>query len=320
MGLIPGSDSNQARLTIEAYEKIDCTGPVKSTFICQSNPEKLAYTFKIDKGGGEGGEESKGSLGGGDSAAGNSAAPPVFKGYTEMTLKFDIIADATGIVPVPDGMEGMFGTDDAPSIKPYLDLLQNTLYSYQKESHGPPYLKMIWGNVFPDSSGADGEKKPAVYKGMLNHYDVEIELFSISGEPIKAKISIEIDSLIDPAAKPLGNSPDLTHNIPIQYGDKMTMHCNKIYGRYDSKICAAVAQYNTLIDWDLDGMTGKTLIFPSIHLLNELYLHDWEELERKNKEKNAGKVKSHFDFVQLVGQKKANQYFKVFGGDKEVVN
>lgn len=309
MSIIPGSDSGQERLKIKAHTKIDCSDKATDalTFIAQTNPEKISYTFKIDKGGGEGGDSQISMT---ESAAGNSAAPPVFKGYTEMTLKFDIIADATGIVPVPEGMESLFGTDKAPSIRMYLERLQDVVYAYQKESHGPPYLSLEWGKVFPDA--ANSSSKTAIYKGMLNSYTVDIELFSIKGEPIKAKISLEIDSLIDPAAKPLGNSPDLTHHIPITFGDKMTMHCNKIYGRYDAQICSAVAEYNNMIDWNLQSMAGKTLTFPSIHLLNEKYLDVFKGQEPKEL-KLFNKKSEYEQMVSLVGEKKAKQYFKTFG-------
>lgn len=310
MGLLPGSDSGQERLKIEAYETIDCTGSPVSTFTAQTNPEELSYSFKIDNGGG--GEDGATEGMTGNAAVGNSAAPPVFRGYFETTLEFKIYADATGIVPVPDDMKDNFGSDTAPTIKPYLDLLQNTVYSYQEGSHGPPYLKLIWGKVFPSSSTKLEETQPAVYKGQLESYDVKVTLFSIKGEPIKAEINLKIKSLIAPDAKPLGQSPDLTHHIPITFGDKMTMHCNKIYGRYDAKICAAVAEYNGMIDWNLQSMAGKTLTFPSIHLLNEKYLDAYKDVEPK--EIKAFNKKSEYEqMVSLVGEKKAKQYLKTFG-------
>lgn len=310
MGLLPGSDSGQERLKIESYEKIDCTGPVKSTFIAQTNPEDLSYTFSIggdDAGGG--GDTQMGVI-----PPGVSAAPPIFPGYFNTDLDFKIYADATGIVPIPDELKtlNLFGTDSAPTIKPYLDLLQNTVYSFQEASHGPPYLKLIWGKIFPSSNTKNEESQPAVYRGQLTSYEVKLLLFSTKGEPIRAEINLKIKSLIDPAAKPLGQSPDLTHHIPINFGDKMTMHCNKIYGRYDAQICAAVAEYNNMIDWNLQSMAGKTLTFPSIHLLNEKYLDAFKDQEPKAI-KIFNKKSEYEQMVSLVGEKKAKQYFKTFG-------
>jgi len=302
MGLLPGSDSGQERLKIEAYEKIDCTGTAVSTFIAQTNPEDLTYSFSL------------GDADEGETAVGNSAAPPVFPGYFGTEMNFKIFADATGIVPIPEELKSknLFGTDKAPTIKPYLDLLQNTVYSYQEASHGPPYLKLIWGKIFPNNNTKNEESLPAVYKGQLISYDVKLLLFSTKGEPIRAEINLKIKSLIAPDAKPLGQSPDLTHYIPITFGDKMTMHCNKIYGRYDAQICAAVSEYNNMIDWNLQNMAGKTLTFPSIHLLNEKYLDAFKDQEPKQV-KLFNKKSEYEQIVSLVGEKKAKQYFKTFG-------
>lgn len=301
--IFSGTDSGMSRLKIESFESIDCTGTAKETFYAQSNPEKLSYTFKIDTGDDEV-----------NSAEGNSAAPPVFKGYTETVLEFDLVADATGIVPIPPEVDKkFFGTDDAPSIRKYLDSLHKTVYAYQEKTHGPPYLTLTWGKIFPSSSTKGEDSPPAVYKGMIESYTVDIVLFSLTGEPIKANIKLSIKSLIAPDAKPLGQSPDLTHHIPIQYGDKMSKHCNDIYGRYDTRICSAVAKYNNMVDWELQSKIGETLTFPSIHMLNELYIKKWEEIGEKDKKKEMSYVQTHYDYMKrLIGDKKAKQYFKTF--------
>jgi len=308
MGLLGflGSDSKIERLKIIAHKLIDCSDPGKdaTTFIVQMNPETLKYSFGIESvsGSGEGG--------GGDSiasAAGSSAPASGFKGYSKMTLTFAFIADATGIVPVAEGMEDQFESDSgSPSIRNHLNLLQNTVYGFNPEIHGPPYLELIWGNIFPATGNDNTEKKTAIFKGTLKDCEVELLLFSLSGEPVKAKITLTIDSEIAPDAKPLGNSPDITHHIDIGYGEKMTMHCNEIYGRYDSKICAAVAEYNNLIDWDLKQ--GSAMVFPSIHMLNEKYLEDYEDVEVKHVHEET----EYEQMLDLIGDKKTKQYFKMF--------
>ena len=322
MGILSGSDSTIERLIITAHKKIDCSdsASAKTTFQVQVNPEKLEYEFAVQTVGSEGGKGSSGL-----NTTGASAPVSGFKGYNKMIMRFDFHADATGILPIDKKIREQFlikdsGDDNAekntPSIRPHLDLLQNVVYGYEAELHSPPYLKLVWGNIFPDSSTDNKEKKSAVFKGMLKSCRVELLLFSLKGEPVKAKITLEIESAMDPDARPLGNSPDITHNIAINYGDRMTTHCNEIYGRFDAKICSAVAQYNNMIDWDLQPMVGKKLIFPSIHLLNEMYIEDWEQLEAKEKEQTAGNVETHYDYmVDLIGEKKAKQYFKTFDHD-----
>jgi len=247
------------------------------------------------------------------STPGSSGPPVVFSGYNEMKLILVFHADATGIVPVKKGMEDQFyiggaGTDKAkvPSIRKHLVLLQNTVYGFDPEIHGPPYLKLVWGNIFPSTTNNNDETKPAIFKAILEKCDVHLALFSLQGEPVKAKITLTLKSIIAPDARPMGNSPDITHHIDINHGDKMTMHCLKIYGRYDSKICSAVAEYNNLIDWNLKPMSK--MVFPSIHLLNQDYLDNYEEMEIKP----VGEESEYQQMVELIGEKKAKQHFKAF--------
>ena len=262
----------------------------------------MSYEFGIDSvsSSGEGGEETM------VGATGSSAPPTGFKGYNKMDLEFKFWADATGIVPIPDGMKDQFEQGGKPSIRGHLDLLQNTVYGFNPEIHGPPYIKIIWGNIPPDTANDDKEKKTAIWKGTLKSCKVDLKLFSLSGEPVKAEITLSIDSEVAAEARPLGNSPDITHHIDVGYGDKMSMLCEQIYGRFDSKICSAVAEYNNLIDWDLKQ--GTQMVFPSIHLLNEKYLDNFEEVEIKHVHEET----KYEQMVDLIGEKKAKQYFKLF--------
>lgn len=297
-----GSDSGIERLTITAHKTLDCTDKEFNTFKVQVNPENLSYSFKIESVN-SAKETDKGNLG---ATPGSSAPPSAFKAYSKMELKFVFYADATGILPIPKGMEEEFLDGKTPTIRKHLTKLQNTVYGYEPEIHGPPYLKLVWGKVFPDTGNSNGEEKPAVFKGTLNDCTVDLLLFSLKGEPVKAKITLNIESEIAPEARPLGKSPDLTHYIDVSHGDKMTMYCNQIYGRHDSKICAAVAEYNNLIDWDLKA--GTKMIFPSIHMLNEKYLGDYEDIK-------VGHVHEESEYqqmVELIGEKKTKQYYKTF--------
>ncbi|MCH2023706.1 MAG: hypothetical protein MK207_14620 [Saprospiraceae bacterium] len=300
MGLLPGSDSGICRLTINAHETVDCSDTPDSktgVFVCQMNPEKVSYSFGIESSGGDNSNSADGA-----SAAANTG----FQGFNTMDMNFTFIADATGIVPVEDVNKDFFGEDDKPTIRPYLNHLQNVIYGYKAKSHTPPYLSFVWGNIFPNTANDDTEDKPAVFKGKLKDCKIELELFSITGEPVKASITLQIESMVAADARPMGESPDVTHHIDISYGDKMTMHCNDIYGRYDSKICAAVADYNNLIDWDLKP--GTQMVFPSIHMLNEKYLDKFEDVEIKPVNEDT----EYEQMVDLVGKKKAEQYFKIF--------
>lgn len=311
MGFFSGSDDGIARLTITAHKKLDCMDTAdekKSTFIVQMNPENVEYSFGVGdpSSGGAKNDEKMGS-------PGSSGGPPaVFQGYNKMVLDFKFYADATGIVPVEDAISDQFSVadkktkKDVPSIRKHLDLLQNVVYGYEPEIHGPPYLKLVWGNIFPDTTNDNKEKKTAVFKATLESCTVKIVLFSLTGEPVKAEINLKLKSEIDPELRPMGNSPDITHHVDISHGDKMTMHCERIYGRYDSKICSAVAEYNNLIDWDLKPQSK--MVFPSIHLLNQDYLDHYEEMEINP----VNDASEYEQMVELIGEKKTKQHYKAF--------
>lgn len=306
---LSGSDAGIERLTITAHQLRDCTDGAKKekTFKVQVNPEKIEYSFGY-KGVGE---EKKGGEGHTLSGPGQSGPVTGFTAYQEMGMKFVFHADATGLLPIDD--EDEFTNGGKPSIRNHLNKLQNTVYGYDEEIHGPPYLKLVWGKVFPNSNTKEGENNPAVYKAQLKSCNVEITLFSLKGEPIKAKITLELQSQMAPEERPLGKSPDLTHYYEITEGDKMTSYCNYIYGRYDSKICSAVAEYNNMIDWKLKG--GTKVIFPSIHMLEEKYLEDYEEVEV-----TPIKKRSKEELMKSwIGEKRANQYYKNFP-NKDVRN
>ena len=311
MGLLSGSDDGIARLVITSHQKVDCTDKEASTFKVQMNPENVEYSFGIKAP--EGSTDSNNSTVDMASPGSSGGPPAVFAGYNKMVLDFKFHADATGIVPVETDMEEQFyiggaGTNQAkvPSIRKHLSLLQNTVYGFDPEIHGPPYLKLVWGNVFPSTTNDNNETKPAVFKATLESCTVKIVLFSLKGEPVKAEINLKLKSEIAPEARPMGNSPDITHHIDINHGDKMTMHCLQIYGRYDSKICSAVAEYNNLIDWNLKPMSK--MVFPSIHLLNQDYLDHYEEMEIKP----VNEESEYEQMVELIGTKKTKQHYKTF--------
>ena len=301
-----GSDDGISRLTITSHKKLTCTDKEVNTFEVQMNPENVEYSFGIKDpdSSSKNSNTTSGTLG----TPGSSGGPPaVFQGYQKIVMDFKFYADATGIVPIKDSIKDQFvGDGGVPSIRKHLDLLQNTVYGYEPEVHGPPYLKLVWGKIFPDTGNDNKEKKPAVFKGTLESCTVKIVLFSLKGEPVKAEINLKLKSEIAPEARPMGNSPDITHHVDISHGDKMTMHCERIYGRYDSKICSAVAEYNNLIDWDLKP--ESKMVFPSIHLLNQEYLDNYEDMEVRPLDEQS----EYEQMVELIGEKRAKQHFKAF--------
>ena len=301
---LSGSDAGIERLTITSHQLRDCTDKPLSTFQVQTNPEKLHYSFGYT-GVGEGRNPSENLA-----APGSSGPISGFTAYNKMGMKFTFQADATGLLPIEESRKSEFMNGNSPSIKLHLDRLQNTVYGYKEEIHGPPYLKLVWGKVFPNSSTQSGEQNPAIYKAMLKTCTVKITLFSLKGEPVKAEITLELTSQMAPKERPLGKSPDLTHAYEMTHGDKMSTYCNNIYGRHDTKICTAVAEYNNMLDWEIKG--GTTIIFPSIHILEERYLRYYQNIEITSFRDLSKKER----MIHLIGAKRAAQYFKRFPEEK----
>lgn len=309
-GFLSGSEAGIERLTITSHHLLDCTDSPISTFIVQSNPKELSYLLKVEPDGTKSGNGQNTEL---SSGAGVSAPPEGFKSYAKINMDFTFYADATGILPIPDKIKDQFGDDNAPSIRKHLNVLQDTVYGYQEKIHGPPYLKLVWGKVFPDTSNKSGDSNPSIYKGTLSECKVTIDLFSLKGEPVKAKIVLTLNSAVDPNVRPLGASPDLTHYYDITHGEKMTNYCNDIYGRYDANICAAIAEYNGLVDWEMPA--GRKMTFPSIHLLEDQYLHKYENAAVSSVLRLPRKERME----RMVGKRRANQYFKTFGtGNRKI--
>ncbi len=310
MSFFGGSDAGLQRLKITGYKNIQCTDPTGADFTVQVNPAEMKYVYAVK------GMEDKDKGGATDktlsASVGESGPPAAFKGYESMDMVFKFKADATGVLPIAKDMEGEFGGDKSPSIRVHLQKLQETVYAYQTDTHAPPFLKFVWGKIFPNTS--NGPEKTAVFKGKMKKCEITVKLFALDGEPIKADIVLTVESVIAADAKLIGNSPDVSHFIPINFGDKMTTICKNIYGRYDSKICAAVANYNGLINCDLQGQVGEKLTFPSIQILEESYIEDWDTIEEKKKKISLEKIETHYEHMEsLIGKKKAKQYFKTFG-------
>ena len=186
---LSGSDAGIERLTITSHKLRDCTDTALSEFKLQVNPQEIEYEYGY-KGVGQKEGESDNAL----APVGGSAPVDGFTAYNKMEMQFKFHADATGLLPMDDPNEFLEGKK--PTIRKHLHKLQNTVYGYEEEIHGPPYLKLVWGKVFPNSGTTKGENNPAVYKAMLKDCKIKVNLFSLKGEPVKAEIVLTLISQI----------------------------------------------------------------------------------------------------------------------------
>jgi len=244
------------KLTIEAFKTIDCKGEALGKIILQVNPEKISFKYDISWGE---------SSGGGNQEAGGAAGESIeiLKSPTYKFPDFDIptfIVDATGVLPVPTDLGFKLLEGEEPSVLPYITALKKICYNYVDKIHGPPFVKITWGKIMPSSSNAQGQVD-GVFKGRLKSMNVEFTLFGASGNPVRAEISLNFGSAVNPETRPTGNSPDLTHLIEVKFGDNLPALCKDIYG--SPEFFLQIAKVNNLSSiYAIEP--GMKLLFPPL--------------------------------------------------------
>ena len=141
------------KMKVEAFKDIKFSGAIASPseFELQVNPSEIQFSFGIGYDGAQQQTSGASNLGAGkETAIGGNASPQVFTGYKVPDLSVDTIIDATGVLKAPPGVTLEVG--GKPSVQPYIELIKKVMYSWQSEEHGPAFLKVSWGKVFPTNS------------------------------------------------------------------------------------------------------------------------------------------------------------------------
>ena len=246
------------KLTIFAFEKMDCSGTEIAKIVLQVNPEKLAmeYSVTVPEGGGSGSGDIKQS--------GAAASHPLQGNptYDPPGLQISTIIDATGVLPPPEDISLVEGLENkkVPSVAPFITKLKEVCYNYRETTHGPPWLKCVWGKVLPSNNSKQGELD-GIFRGRLKSLNIEYTLFGETGNPVRAEIQLNIDSAISPGALPKGESPDLSHVIEIKFGDNLPALCKNIYG--SPEFFLQIAKINNLPSiYAIEP--GMKLLFPPL--------------------------------------------------------
>lgn len=219
----------------------------------------------------------------GTATASTTPTPKPSKGYAPTTFTFDLLIDGTG-ASVPTGYYnnglkmqppppptqaveaessqssplsggGQESQDEVQDTRiSVAKIIENFLYlTYlpKRSTHRPGYLSLSWG----DTLNA---------KCVLNDATVAYELFSPSGDPLRAKIQCsftEYEYKEAADAKSTVESPDLTHSRTVQQGDTLPLMCERIYG--DSKLYLQVARFNKLANYRR-LVPGQKIYFPPL--------------------------------------------------------
>ena len=223
-------DPAPTRMTITAYSDSGFTSKVGSPFTVWMNPSTYTYSRNISYN---------------DRQAQGSGGPsPEFNRVAQETVSFELLFDATGVIPVPSGQSYANGVADAVK---QLVALTATLNG---NIHSPNYLILSWAQL--------------QFQCVLESMSINYTLFRPDGTPLRAKIQTSFQSYtneVQLAKKEGKNSPDLTHLVTVNAGDTLPLLCYNIYG--DSSYYWRVARVNGLLNYR-DLQPGTQLVFPPL--------------------------------------------------------
>lgn len=199
----------------------------KVTFEALINPETYTLEYKVKTAEGQG--------------QGTSGAQQKFAYTMPEELGFEFLFDSTGIIDGKLYKDGVFDQVDA---------FRKLLTEFQRDSHEPFHLKLIWGNL--------------IFKGRAIELGITYKLFNPNGQPIRAVARARFKGSIEERkriAKDDRHSPDLTHIRIVRAGDRLPLMCFSVYG--DPRHYLDVARVNGLSDFR--ALTpGQELVFPPL--------------------------------------------------------
>lgn len=176
---------------------------------------------------------------------GFSGSEAVYSDSPPVTLQFEFLFDATGVVPAPSevGDIPLVGAiaSALSTAKPYVVMdeikrFNALVYDYNGEIHRPRQLLLVWGGL--------------VFSCVLSSVAYRFPLFKQDGTPLRAVASCTFCESIPDAVrirKDNASSPDLTHLRDVREGDTLPSLAYEIYG--NAALYLEVARVNKLINF-----------------------------------------------------------------------
>jgi hypothetical protein len=174
---------------------------------------------------------------------GQVSSPTKFSSMAPGTVSFALVIDGTGAVPAPAGKPW-------PSVSDQLKKLTGVVYKYNGSNHEPNHVRVLWGTL--------------IFYGRLSSMSTQYTLFKPSGDPLRAKVSLDFTGFMSTREEELAagrSSPDLTHVIDVREGDTLPLMCQRIYG--DPTYYLEVARANGLASFR-HLQAGLRLRFPPV--------------------------------------------------------
>lgn len=233
-----GADGKFEKLKIVAYsdskfkDRVSTGGQVLPTFFVAINPAKYSRTVAISYCN--------------KKAAGAAGGSPLFQKMESERIAFELVFDATGVVPPAKGVLPIGSNGIADQIA----ALRAVTSTYDGKMHSAHYLKLLWGEL--------------LFKCRLESITFSYTLFTPTGMPLRARAQTSFISYTDEIelqGRAKKNSPDLTHVITVQAGDTLPLLCDRVYG--NSNYYSQVSEVNGLTSFR-DLQPGVQLVFPPL--------------------------------------------------------
>lgn len=150
---------------------------------------------------------------------------------------------------VIDGTGTVEGTKECP-VDEQIDHLKKVTTQFVGDEHQCRVVQLEWSRF--------------VYVARLESMNIDYTLFSSSGTPLRAKVTlgfVAYKSFEEILAFAKISSPDLTHVVDVKAGDKLPLLCNRIYKSTDH--IESIARFNGLTSIR-DVTPGVQLLFPPL--------------------------------------------------------
>ena len=166
----------------------------------------------------------------------------VYKTQSAPTINIPTIHfDTTGVIPKTEWPQG------CTTVKQMVTNLKKVIYDFDGKSHQPPVVQLTWGKN--------------TYTVRVTKFNVKYTLFDVTGEPVRAEVSIGARYFYFEWKLAEKSSPDLTHLVEVKAGDTLPLMCDRVYN--DSSYYLQIARINGLTNFR-NLKPGTMLEFPPI--------------------------------------------------------
>ncbi|MCW2247937.1 hypothetical protein M2352_003571 [Azospirillum fermentarium] len=221
------------KMIITAYSDQNFTAQVGDPYTVWINPASYSYQYAIcynDR-----------------QAQGSGGPSPNFNRVGPDSVSFELVFDATGVVPSP-----ITGTPDAPAdgVAGLIDKFKALVLQYNGKIHSPNFVLLSWAQL--------------QFQCRLKTLNINYTLFKPDGTPLRARMAVSFLGFTSEqqlAKQENKSSPDLTHIVTVVAGDSLPTLCYRIYG--SSLYYLRVAEFNGLNTFRT-LVPGTQLLFPPL--------------------------------------------------------